>query len=80
MVGHPAAPPLEALYDVYCRFGNFAGANILQRKNYGYLYFTNGESAQKAISVSFVYYYRLMVVIESSNVLAYSFCRQLMTN
>lgn len=52
IVGHPSAPPLEALYDVYCRFGNFAGASILQRKNYGYLYYTSPESALKAIEVS----------------------------
>jgi hypothetical protein len=42
---------MEALLDVYCRFGNFAGVTILQRKNYGYLYFTTPESAFKAIEV-----------------------------
>ncbi|XP_065216135.1 RNA-binding protein 45-like [Planococcus citri] len=51
-VGHPAAPPLDALYDVYCRFGNFTGASVLQKKNYGYLYFTCPHSAQRAIDAT----------------------------
>lgn len=65
-VGHPTAPSMEALYDVYCRYGNFAGATVMARKNYGYLYFTSSESAHKAIKVIYTYKITTLTVMMDS--------------
>lgn len=52
VVCQPDAPPVSALKDIFCRFGNLVDIYLLPGKNYGYASYSDLDSAKKAIAVS----------------------------
>lgn len=47
----PPVPPIYAMKDAFCRFGNLIDVYMLPGKNCGYAKYANVESANKAIEV-----------------------------
>ncbi|KAK7604547.1 hypothetical protein V9T40_005733 [Parthenolecanium corni] len=51
VVFQPEAPPLAALRDVFCRFGDFVDCHLIPGKNYGYAYYVSEAAAHQAIQL-----------------------------
>ncbi|XP_022187410.1 RNA-binding protein 45 [Nilaparvata lugens] len=49
VVCQPAAPPIQALWDAFGRFGDLIDVTVLNGKNYGYVLYASKASAQQAI-------------------------------
>ena len=47
----PPVPPIYAMKDAFCRFGNLIDVYMLPGKNFGYAKFASVESANNAIEV-----------------------------
>ena len=47
----PPVPPILAMKDAFCRFGNLIDVYMLPGKNCGYAKYASVESANKAIEV-----------------------------
>lgn len=48
----PPVPPIHAMKDAFCRFGNLIDVYMLPGKNCGYAKYASVDSANKAIEVN----------------------------
>lgn len=57
----PPVPPIYAMKDAFCRFGNLIDVYMLPGKNCGYAKYASVQSANEAIEVYFIMLYFIIM-------------------
>lgn len=57
----PPVPPIYAMKDAFCRFGNLIDVYMLPGKNCGYAKYASVQSANEAIEVYFIILYFIIM-------------------